>query len=78
MLNTCLFVHYLEHVRYLEDEQLALMLQNDEFLAVLMSDSDFVQALERGWYSRGMAWHNGCDLMGDGGHRKMAIATIIL
>ena len=32
----------------LEDERLALMMQNEEFLSVLKHDSDFMKTLETG------------------------------
>ncbi len=32
----------------LEDERLALMMQNEEFLSVLKHDSDFMKTLEKG------------------------------
>ena len=35
-------------LQMLEDERLALMLQNEEFLTELMSDEDFLTTLERG------------------------------
>ena len=37
-----------EMSRYLEDERLAIMLQNSEFLQELRGNEDFMQTLERG------------------------------
>ena len=40
-----------ERLQYLEDERLALMLQNAEFLEELRMDEDFMKMLERGKYT---------------------------
>lgn len=37
-----------ELAQYLEDERLALILQNSEFLQELRGDEDFMRTLERG------------------------------
>ena len=37
-----------ERLQYLEDERLALMLQNAEFLEELRMDEDFMKMLEKG------------------------------
>lgn len=37
-----------ELAQYLEDERLALILQNSEFLRELRDDEDFMQTLEKG------------------------------
>ena len=40
-----------ELTQYLEDERLAIMLQNSEFLQELRGNEDFMQTLERGKYT---------------------------
>ena len=37
-----------ERAQYLEDERLAICLQNEEFLRELRDDEDFIKTLERG------------------------------
>ena len=37
-----------ERAQYLEDERLALCLQNEEFLRELRGDEDFMKTLQRG------------------------------
>ena len=40
-----------ELTQFLEDERLAIMFQNSEFLQELRDDEDFMNTLERGRYS---------------------------
>lgn len=45
--NTSHYIHP-ELAQYLEDERLALMYQNQEFLRELQANEDFMKTLERG------------------------------